>query len=143
MIPDFNEHGYLPPGIYSATMDDVIQRFRVPRSIRRQELTDTLIRFIEFIEPFAINVFIDGGYITSKQSPKDVDLLVVLPDNFDKDSSEARRLRGFQANKKQYRLHIFPFRQTLQADKIGRRLDWFTQDRDSINKGIINIEMRQ
>jgi hypothetical protein len=142
MIPDFDELGNLPPGIYSASLDEVVQRFRVPKSIRRKELTETLVRFIEFIEHFAINAYIDGGYITSKQSPKDVDLLVILPENFDFNSSEARRLKGFQVDKKNNRLHIFALRRTLQVDKIQQGLEWFTHDRNSIPKGIINIEMR-
>ena len=141
MIPDFNELGNLPPGIFNVSLDDVIQRFRVPRSIRRKDLTVNLVSFIRFVEQFAIIVYVDGSYITSKLSPDDIDLLVILPDDFDFDSSEARRLKGYIFDKKN-RLDIYALCQTCHRRKIQEYLELFTHDREFNQKGIIIIEMK-
>ena len=38
MIPPFDEHGYLPPGIHLATIDDVVARFGSQSEIRRVQM---------------------------------------------------------------------------------------------------------
>lgn len=38
MIPDFNEHGYLPPGIHRATPAEIEERFGRGSEIRRAQM---------------------------------------------------------------------------------------------------------
>lgn len=144
MIPDFDEHGNLPPGIHDATLDEVIERFSTPKSMRRKDLCERLVRFIGFVEEFAIIVYVDGSYVTSKLSPKDIDLIVVLPDDFDWNSSPARRLKGYQLKRSKNKLRIFRYLQTVEARTLQHRIEWFTRDKEDHNpKGIIRIEIRQ
>ena len=35
MIPSFDEHGYLPPGIHPATLDEIEARFGRESELRR------------------------------------------------------------------------------------------------------------
>ena len=35
MIPEFDEHGYLPPGIHGATTEEVAERFDRQSELRR------------------------------------------------------------------------------------------------------------
>jgi hypothetical protein len=38
MIPPFNEHGYLPPGIHPATLDEIAERFGQESELRRDQM---------------------------------------------------------------------------------------------------------
>jgi hypothetical protein len=38
MIPPFDEHGYLPPGIHPATLDEVEARFGCESELRRVQM---------------------------------------------------------------------------------------------------------
>ena len=37
MIPDFNEHGYLPEGVHRAILDEISDRFGRQSEVRRGE----------------------------------------------------------------------------------------------------------
>ena len=39
MIPDFDENGYLPPGIHKATLDEISERFGQESALRKAETT--------------------------------------------------------------------------------------------------------
>ena len=38
MIPDFNDHGYLPPGIHPATLEEIAARFGEESELRRVQM---------------------------------------------------------------------------------------------------------
>lgn len=38
MIPPFDEHGYLPPGIHPATLDEIEARFGLEPELRRVQM---------------------------------------------------------------------------------------------------------
>ena len=46
MIPDFNDQGYLPPGIHPASLDEVEARFGTQSELRRVQM-DSLRWLIE------------------------------------------------------------------------------------------------
>ena len=89
-LPDFNEAGDLPPGIYPAPLDQVLARFGGPTPQRIQvgerlsriynlaKGTGHLARFIVF-----------GSFVTDKPAPNDVDVFMLMEDSF-----EASRLSG-------------------------------------------------
>lgn len=83
-FPEFNENGDLPVGIYKATLKEVLDRFgqgslqrqlvagRLAKIYRLAKSTDQLSRFIIY-----------GSFITNKPNPNDVDIFLVMDDNFD------------------------------------------------------------
>jgi hypothetical protein len=48
MIPEFDDHGYLPPGIHPATIEEVEQRFGRQSELRRVEM-ESIIWLIDLI----------------------------------------------------------------------------------------------
>jgi len=82
--PDFNENGDLPPGIHQATLAEVVEYFgknTAQRQIMARRLeriytlavgTDHLARFIIF-----------GSFVTTKPTPGDVDIFLLMEDTFD------------------------------------------------------------
>ena len=96
-LPAFNQEGDLPPGVYRATLSEVIQRFgmgTVQRSIVADRLsrvyqlaasTRQLARFVVF-----------GSFVTSKAEPEDVDIVMLMEDTFDLGSVSGEAALVFQ-----------------------------------------------
>jgi len=70
----------LPQGVHTATIDEVLAAYP-PRNQQRQILNDSLQRVIEALRLLdtTIMIYIDGSYVTFKNEPNDVDLLLVTP----------------------------------------------------------------
>lgn len=139
MLPPFDEHGNLPPGEYPSTILEITTRFG-RTTLTRRGRTDRLEEFLRFARPFAVRIYIDGSYITSKLAPSDVDILLILPAAFDFDSSEGRELHRLISNKERIHLDIFPRVEGRQDHLIRRRIRGWTTDRDYRAKGIVFLE---
>jgi len=141
MIPEFDENGNLLPGNDDATFREVIERFGTPRSLKRQLLSASLEGLFDFVKDHAVRVYIDGSYVTAKLAPNDVDLIVVLPEDFPRDPQVGRRLVRIVNNKQANYLHIFAFYLGRQDERLEEMLAWFTRDRDGNRKGIVCVEV--
>lgn len=83
-LPAFNEEGDLPAGVHRATLSAVLERFgqgavqrravadRLSRIYRLAASTGRLARFVVF-----------GSFITAKAEPNDVDVVLLMEDDFD------------------------------------------------------------
>ena len=78
-IPPLNASGFLPPGIHSATLDEIRAAYgsNIPRSDRCTGLEEfvSLVRGINLIR----YVYVDGSFTTNKAAPDDVDVVIELP----------------------------------------------------------------
>ncbi|MBS1806823.1 MAG: hypothetical protein JST84_01365 [Acidobacteria bacterium] len=84
MIPDLQD-GVLPEGIHDCTIDEVAQSFGQFRGTdHRMRLTETLRQYVEAARKAGVAeaVIIDGSYVTAKEKPGDIDLLLVLKPDF-------------------------------------------------------------
>jgi hypothetical protein len=73
MIPPFNEHGHLPPGVHSCAWAEFEARFAF--SARRRELLLSLTRALDALgRAGVVRVWVGGSFVTTKEAPGDVDL---------------------------------------------------------------------
>ncbi len=96
-LPAFNEDGDLPPGVHRATLSDVLRRFgqgmvqrravadRLTRIYRHAVSTGRLARFVVF-----------GSFVTAKAEPNDVDLVLLMENDFDLASVTGQAALVFQ-----------------------------------------------
>jgi hypothetical protein len=131
MIPAFDEHGYLPPGIHQATLDEIAARFGQESELRRAQMESLrwlmdLARRVD-VERFIIN----GSFVTDTPKPNDVDCLLLLGLSYPKDRDAANEL-----------VSGLPF---LQIDLVRQR-DFdimvervFATDRVLIPKGMVEV----
>ena len=80
-IPDLNEDGLLPEGIHEASLEEVRERFgRFQRTDRRPELFSKLALFLTEVRACGLveAVIVDGSFVTAKDEPSDIDLILVL-----------------------------------------------------------------
>lgn len=85
-IPDFETDGFLPLGIHICTAEEISDRFgRFQTTDRRPSLNAGLIRYINELKEADIGKYliVNGSYVTQKDMPSDVDVLLVLKDDVD------------------------------------------------------------
>ena len=88
MIPPL-EDGVLPEGIHDCTIDEIEDRFgRIQGTDWRCTLTAQLREYLKEAWKcgFIKAVIVDGSYVTAKDRPEDIDILVVLASDFDVDA---------------------------------------------------------
>jgi hypothetical protein len=72
MIPEFDDSGNLPPGIYWATWEEIIDRFGT--SERRQSLLEGVKQALMALQKAGCNcAYLNGSFVTSKENPNDFD----------------------------------------------------------------------
>jgi hypothetical protein len=82
-LPEFNQLGDLPEGVHPTTLAEVLERFG-QGTPQRQLVTTRLQRIYELahrtgkVERFVIY----GSYVTAKPAPNDVDIFLVMRDDF-------------------------------------------------------------
>jgi len=82
-LPELNKHGDLPIAVHPATLAEVVARFGAGTP-QRQAVTARLLRIHELaISTGALQRFvIFGSYITEKPEPNDVDVLLIMQEDF-------------------------------------------------------------
>ncbi|MCJ7585542.1 MAG: hypothetical protein MUO30_12340 [Anaerolineales bacterium] len=145
-IPDFDEHGCLPPGVYSVSIEDVVNRFGGSKSLKRSQLTKNLKDFYSFVRYYATEIYIDGSYVTQKLAPRDIDMIVIFPLEFFANIVAHHRFSDFSKDHVKYKLHMFPFIDGKDEKKKKIRLNYFTHARPEdggYEKGIIQVECKK
>jgi predicted nucleotidyltransferase len=142
-LPEFDSQGDLPDGLHRATLAEVLARFGEGSSARRNATaslkriyerataTEKLDRFVIF-----------GSYITSKQAPNDVDIVLVMKDDFSLGAcdEESRPLFDHQRAQDEIGASIFwlcpsiLLRGSLEEFLVG----WGTK-RDLTRRGIVEV----
>lgn len=79
MIPDFDERGNLPPGIHTATWDELVARYGI--TPRRLAQLAGLKRALDSLRAAGCKrAYIDGSFVADKDDPQDFDASVVAID---------------------------------------------------------------
>ena len=76
LLPAFNYHGFLPEGIHDTTFEIMSERFVI--NPHRAQLWERLHEFLDWattVSSFS-HAYIDGGFITNKAMPEDIDLIL-------------------------------------------------------------------
>lgn len=141
-IPPFREDGYLPEGMYVASLAEVTFRFGASTP-RRRSLTLRLRRWVELARAVgARRFFVDGSFVTSKTQPNDVDAVVLLAPDF-----EARIMRGSDAAIELAEMLLSREPEEIFAaedqDDWDEWVEFFTRTReaDGRRKGLVEIEL--
>ena len=78
MIPVFNEHGYLPAGVHTATLAEVETRFNRDPEIRRAEM-QSLHWLIDMARRSGVKrIILNGSFVTDRREPNDVDCALLI-----------------------------------------------------------------
>jgi hypothetical protein len=131
MIPSFDEHGYLSPGIHSATLDEVEARFGCESEVRRVQMQS--LRWLAALARRAgvERLVINGSFVTDVLEPNDVDCVLLLGAGFPHDpAAEAELVAG---------LPFLDLSLVNQADFNLLVDEFFATDRHTMGKGMVEV----
>ena len=131
MIPSFNEYGYLPPGIHSATLDEIEARFGHESELRRVQM-ESLRWLVGVAQRAGVKrLIVNGSFATDVFDPNDVDCVLLVGADFPRDAEgEAELIAGL------------PFLQidvVKQADFDVMVETIFSTDRRFRRKGMLEV----
>ena len=144
MIPAPNAIGELPPGMHTATLEEVEAVFVT--TPRRRHLFEGLRRAIQNLHAAGVRrIFIDGSFVTTKTDPNDIDgcwewtadVHLDLLDPVFLDFTQGRR-----AMREQYGVDFF-LATWVEAGSGLTFLDFFQRNRADDPKGIVQLDLEE
>jgi hypothetical protein len=132
MLPPFNEHGYLPPGIHPCHLDEVVARFGSGSSERVVEAKE-LVSFVAWARSAGVRrLILNGSFVTAKAAPNDVDVVILPGPGYPRDQRSA----GSEET-------LWPFLQVFvaadEADLEAWALRDFGTDRQQRKKRVVEV----
>ena len=142
-LPDPDSKGELPEGVHQATMDEAIARFG-GGTPRRRAATERLLRIYQLAKATGKleRLVIFGSYVTSKPDPNDVDVILVLADDFDlgKCDEETRMLFEHSQAVTEFGASIFWVRPSmLILETLDEFIEHWQIKRDKTCRGIVEV----
>jgi hypothetical protein len=143
-MPEFNEIGDLPSGVHRATLREVLDRFG-GQTLKRCRASETLAKIYETVSGFKLERFIIyGSYVTAKPDPQDVDVFLVMAEDFDVDevSGEARLIFSHGEAQRKLKASIFWVSRASSLAGVEFLIDGWQTKRDQTRRGIIEVVSR-
>ncbi len=77
MIPELNDEGYLPPGIHSATLEEIAARFGKEPELRRAQM-ESLRWLVDLAKRVGVQrLIVNGSFVSEKWEPNDIDCVLL------------------------------------------------------------------
>lgn len=144
MIPEFTKDGTLPEGIYTATEDEFLKRFGTG-SARRKWLVERLHDLFDLVKSTGKieRVFVWGSFISSKESPNDTDLLLIMSADFElKNVVESAQVVFRHAEARvRFNADIFWAKSSIGVETLKIWLDTYQTTKDFKRQGIVEVKL--
>ena|SRR5688572_23919137 len=142
-LPDFDNVGDLPEGVHQATIDEIRARFG-SGTPQRQAVTACLLRIYHLVAATGKldRVIIFGSYITTKPDPNDVDVVLVMSDDFEVQACDeaTRRLFDHTQATEAFGASIFWLRPSmLFLETLEEFIEHWQIKRDLTRRGIVEV----
>jgi hypothetical protein len=142
MLPALNHDGNLPEGIHVAPEDEVFARFATP-SARRQWLGEQLRSLLALAKSTGqlARVFLWGSFVTSKEVPNDLDVLLVMDTGFVVEAVPAQAQVVFDHVQARLHFHadVFWTKASLDPQVLHLWLDTYQTGKDFTRRGIVEV----
>jgi hypothetical protein len=142
MLPAFNQEGNLPEGIHSATEDEVFERFATP-SARRQWLGEQLRSLLALAKSTGqlARVFLWGSFVTSKEVPNDLDVLLVMGTEFAIEvlPAPAQVVFDHVHARLRFQADVFWTKASIDPQVLHLWLDTYQTGKDFTRRGIVEV----
>jgi hypothetical protein len=131
MIPPFNDSGFLPSGVHTATLGEIEARFGRESELRRVQMESVRWMIDLAVRAGVKRIVLNGSFVTDIIEPNDVDCVLLVGPDFPKDSSAEKEL-----------IKGLPFLDVSLADQAD--FDYFVSrffafDRARDEKGMIEV----
>lgn len=141
-LPALEASGDLPPGIHGATLAEILQQFG-QESSRRQVVAARLERIYELAKSTGClaRFVVFGSFVTAKPEPNDVDIVLLMEDDFDVQSLSGEAALIFQhlESEVHFGASIFWTRRSGALGGEEAMLEYWQVRRDGGKRGIVEI----
>ena len=142
-LPPFNSNGDLPEGIHQATLSEIGQRFGFINH-RRRDIHARLgqIHELAISTGYLGRFIIFGSFVTAKDNPNDVDIILVMRDDFEVSAcfGEMRKLFYHDNAQSEFGASIFWIRPSmLVLDTLEEFIRHWQIKRDLGRRGIVEV----
>jgi hypothetical protein len=142
-LPQFTHAGELPLGVHQATMDEVLAQFG-SGTAQRQAVTTRLRRIYHLARATRKleRLILFGSYITAKPDPNDVDIILVMRDDFDVQvcDKESRQLFDHPRAAEAFGASVFWIRPALLVlETLEEFIAHWQVTRDQTRRGIVEV----
>ncbi|MGV9282333.1 DUF6932 family protein [Streptomyces sp. NPDC003730] len=136
--------GYLPEGEHEADWKEVVDRFGT--TFKRKDLMMNLAHVLRGLQGYGVqSVLLDGSFVTSKQRPRDVEVIYFPPPGVDVNSLSEFSPARHDALKRQYKIDLWPYPSPQPGPNVMAKpitiTEFFSTDREGISKGLIRIKL--
>ena len=143
-IPDFKDLGDLPAGVHAATFPELIARFGAG-SKQREAVTTRLKRVVDLAHATGAldRLIVFGSYVTDKSDPNDVDVILIMRDDFrsEKCSQETLLLFDHQRAETELGASIFWIRPALLLlNSLDEFIARWQIKREGGTRGIVEVK---
>jgi predicted nucleotidyltransferase len=144
VLPEFTSEGELPPGVHFAGWQEFQARF-CGSSLRRVWLSGRLRALLELA---AANgklrrVFIWGSFVTAKPAPRDLDILLIMDEDFEVDGVAAPAQAVFDSVRAKllFQSDVFWARASIGRELLDLWLGTYQTSRSFRKRGIVELEL--
>jgi len=141
-IPDFTKSGDLPTGVHAASLAETVARLGT-RSDRRRLLALRLERIYQIASQTGslARFALFGSFVTDKSEPNDIDVFMIMDDDFDVGQlvGEARLLFEHAAAQDHFGCSIFWIRRLAAVGGEQAAIEDWQIKRDGTQRGIVEI----
>ena len=142
VLPELTDTGELPPGVHLAGWQEFQSRF-AGSSPRRVWLSGRLRALLELAATSGKlrRVFIWGSYVTAKPSPKDLDILLIMDEDFEVDGIAIPAQAVFDSVRAKllFDSDVFWARASIGHEMLDVWLDTYQTSRSFRNRGIVEL----
>ena len=142
-LPDFDSRGDLPEGVQQASLVEVLERFG-QGTPQRQLVTSKLMRIYELTRHTGKleRIVIFGSYVTAKPAPRDVDIILIMRDDFSEPECDEQTRAVFNHARAQKELGASIFWTCVSGglvDTLDEFIAHWQVRRDLGRRGIVEI----
>ena len=142
MIPNFNDQGGLPSGIYPVTLAEIAERFA--NNPARLALFEGLKGGLQNLQAAGVRrIFVDGSFVTTKPIPADIDGCWESGEHVEVDKLDPVWLdfsHSRAAMKQKYGLDFFPHF-GIEAGSGKPFVEFFQTSRNGTQRGILVVDL--
>ena len=144
MLPEFNQNGFLPPGVHWAGWDELVDRFGT--NPHRRALLVGLREALESLKRAGCRIaYIDGSFVTDKEYPNDFDACWEESgvDPFQLDPALLIFDPGRATQKARFLGELFPASAIADIEGLSF-IEFFQTDKETGNaKGIVAMNLEE
>jgi hypothetical protein len=142
MIPKFEKDGNLSKGIHRGTPDEIRKIFGTG-SARRKWLMANMEKIVNLAKSTngLERMIVWGSFVSNVESPNDVDMLLIMKDDFiiDKVDPETRKIFDYVQGRIAFNADIFWTKSSIGKETIDLWLETYQMTRDFKPRGIVEV----